>query len=100
MDPVQERPILPNPNSGPHYSILAALLQALYKMFAEYGFRLNRVLPLDGTEAMTAPLVLMTYTTATRPTAASWTGGTIYVSDGAAGQKFQGSDGTAWVFLG
>lgn len=41
------------------------------------------------------------YTTATRPVASSVGAGTlIYVSDGAAGAKFQGSDGTNWVNLG
>jgi hypothetical protein len=43
---------------------------------------------------------LQSFTTAGRPTASSYTGGLIYVSDGAAGSKFQGSDGTSWVSLG
>lgn len=46
------------------------------------------------------PIKPATYTTATRPAAASHTGSIIYVSDGAAGSKFQGSDGSAWVSLG
>lgn len=42
-----------------------------------------------------------TFTTATKPTAASvGAGGIIFVSDGAAGAKFQGSDGTNWLNLG
>lgn len=42
-----------------------------------------------------------TFTTATKPTAAAiGAGGIIFVSDGAAGAKFQGSDGTNWLNLG
>ncbi len=40
------------------------------------------------------------YTVATRPAAASYTGGLIYVSDGGAGAVVQASNGTAWVNLG
>lgn len=43
---------------------------------------------------------LQTFTTATKPTAANWTGSIIYVSDGGAGAVFQGSNGAAWVNLG
>ena len=62
--------------------------------FRDVGFRLNRCLPKDGSEGLTA------YTTATRPAASAAPGAIIYVSDGAAGAKFQGSDGTNWVNLG
>ena len=42
-----------------------------------------------------------TFTTATRPAATSKNAGTIiFVSDGAAGSKFQGSDGSSWLGLG
>ena len=40
------------------------------------------------------------YTTAGRPAASSMPRGLIFVSDAAAGSKFQGSDGTNWVALG
>lgn len=47
------------------------------------------------------PVTFQTYTVATRPAAADVTQGTvIHVSDGAAGAKFQGSSGGAWVNLG
>lgn len=75
-----------------HDSVSLILRETLY--------RLNRVLPKDGSEPMEDPLVLMTFTIATRPAASTWTGGTIFVSDGAVGSKFQGSDGTSWVGLG
>lgn len=64
------------------------------------GRRLNGVLPKDGSEAMTQPLVLATFTTATKPAAADWAGGVIYVSDGGAGNIIQASNGTSWVSLG
>lgn len=60
----------------------------------------TKVVSTDGTQGMTAPFRLATFTVATRPTAASWTGAIIYVSDGGAGAVFQGSNGAAWVNLG
>lgn len=42
---------------------------------------------------------LDTYTVATRPTNAR-PGKQVFVSDGAAGAKFQGWDGSTWVNLG
>jgi hypothetical protein len=62
--------------------------------------RADGSLPKDGTEAVTAPMTLATYTVATRPTASSYEGSIIYVSDGGAGAVFQGSDGSSWVNLG
>lgn len=100
MDPVTEKVLIPPAAPGPHASDLEVLAKILLAEFFDHGFRLNRVLPKDGTEAMTAPLVLAEYTVATLPTASDWEGGVIYVSDGAAGQKFRGSDGTSWVNLG
>lgn len=98
-----ERPLLPRPPLGvprPLAGFLGALLKHLSRAFTETNTRANASLPQDGLEAMRAPLVLRAYTTATRPTASDWAGGAIYVSDGAAGSKFQGSDGSAWVSLG
>lgn len=86
--------------NGPHRGYLQSLLEALRQHFVRLASRANGTLPKDGTEAMTAPLTLMTYTVATLPTAASYPGAIIYVSDGAAGAKFRGSDGSAWVNLG
>lgn len=40
------------------------------------------------------------FTTATIPAPGDWKGRIIFVSDGAAGAKFQASTGTAWVNLG
>lgn len=80
--------------NGPHTRFLGALLQALQLIFVRLAARLNNCYPKDGTEGLTA------YTVATRPAATSAPGAIIYVSDGAAGAKFQGSDGTNWVNLG
>ena len=40
------------------------------------------------------------YTAATLPAASTVTGLIVYVSDGAVGSKFQGSNGVGWVSLG
>lgn len=72
------------------------LLTRLFPLVA----RSNNSLQKDGSEAMAAPIVLATYTTATLPTASSWTGGLVYVSDAAAGSKLQYSDGSSWIAAG
>ena len=64
------------------------------------GWRINRCIPKDGSERMTNPLPLAVYTTATRPDPTLWIGSVILVSDAVGPNKFQGSDGTAWVALG
>lgn len=48
----------------------------------------------------TQPVGLGQVTLATLPDPAKYTGHVIYVADGAAGSRFLGSDGTAWVSLG
>ncbi len=98
MKAVEEHPILPS--GGTLEASFNALLKELLRLFSISGYRLNRVLPKDGTEAMAAPLELMTYTVATLPTASDWAGAVIYVSDGGSGAVFRGSNGTAWVNLG
>ncbi len=107
MDPVEPATLPLAVERGPHEGSLSALLQTLTTVFFRITHRLNAVLPKDGTEAMDAqlnfstfPVKPPTYTVATRPTASSWTGGVIYVSDGGAGAVFQGSNGSAWVNLG
>lgn len=74
----------------------AVLIEAIQ----QHGQRLNDSIHKDGGIAMVNPLVLGPFLNASLPTAANWTGGIIYVSDGAAGTKFRGSDGVAWVNLG
>lgn len=43
---------------------------------------------------------ILTYTIATLPTPAPTATVIVYVSDGAAGQKYRGWNGTLWVNLG
>jgi hypothetical protein len=92
MQKVEASPILPFDQE--------AFWQEMNRLLPDYGSRLNAMLAGDGSEAMTGPLKLMSYTTAGRPAASSATGGIIFVSDAAAGSKFQGSDGVGWVSLG
>jgi len=98
---LEATPILPTRiERGPHEGYLSALLRSLSELLGRVIERLNGVAPKDGSEAFTGPLPLMEYTVATRPTASSYEGTLIYVSDGGAGAVFQGSDGTSWVNLG
>ncbi len=100
---VPERPIFPSsvPSSPVRLAeTVRAILGQLTTMLAETNFRLNRSLPTDGDEAMENPLPLQILTVATLPPAANWTGALVFVSDGAAGAKFRGSDGTTWLSLG
>jgi len=69
-----------------------SLVAELQRVFQAYGYRLNRMMPQDGSEGF------VSYTLATRPVGR--TGAIIFVSDAAAGSKFQGWDGSAWVPLG
>lgn len=103
MRPVSERPLLPQAIPGNIPGLVAytsGLGKQLLNVFQEYGFRINRTLPKDGSEVMTGPMPLASYTTATRPTASDHEGAVIYVSDASSGANFQGSDGTNWVSLG
>lgn len=103
MNPVNDRPFLPQAVPPDFHGLLRTfgeLVRQLLAVFSEYGFRINHSLPKDGSERMDAPLPLKTYLTAARPDPADWPGAVIYVSDASAGQKFQGSDGSAWVPLG
>ena len=97
---VNQVPNVPALPKAPQDQFLQVLVRTLVTVLAEISFRLNQSLQKDGSEAMTAPLVLDTFTVATRPTASDWTGGVIFVSDAAGGSKFQGSDGSSWVSLG
>ena len=83
MDPVAQ-PVQPIGIEGnrPQAEFLRALLRNLQAFWSKELHRLNRVLPKDGTEAMTGPLELKTYTVATLPTASDFGGSAIYVSDG------------------
>lgn len=101
--PVPETLGLPGPPRSSDIAVTTwagNMIRVLSGIFAEGNIRLNRVLPKDGTERMTAALPLLSVTVATLPTASENTGNIIFVSDGGAGAVFRGSDGTTWVSLG
>lgn len=75
---------------------IRSLIGSLYAHFIAVGFRLNRVLAMDGTETMTAPLPLKSYTVVGVPAAADYEGAIIYVSNEAGGKTIAFSDGTNW----
>lgn len=94
---------LPQPNAHSVEAIFRTMVgwaNTLVQQLLPYGVRINLCLPKDGSEAMTGPLPLVTYTTATKPSAVGRGGQIIYVSDGGAGNVYQGSNGTSWVSLG
>lgn len=87
---IEKTPGLPiNPGSGPHQVFLAALVTQLQSLLVRIIDRTNGVYP-----------GIYTDTPDTKPVAADFEGTIIYVSDGGAGAKFRGSDGSAWVNLG
>ena len=104
MRSVQERPGFVGPMGAMELVAWgAALVAVLLEWASSVGYRLNGSFPMDGTERMKAPLPLSTYTltpdTRPDPTDSKYAGTVIYVSDAAAGAKFQGCDGAAWINL-
>jgi hypothetical protein len=100
---VDTEPSIPAPlNADPRFLLpyIIALGQRLSTLFLSFAARLNLALPKDGSEAMEGPLALVAYTEATKPDASAHSGAVIYVSDGASGAKFQGSNGSSWIGLG
>lgn len=100
---VPETPGLPSPPRGLPLAVVTwagDLIRVLSGVLAESNIRLNRVLPKDGTEPMTAELPLKVFTEATKPSASSLAGAIIFVSDADPGSIFQGSNGTIWVNIG
>jgi hypothetical protein len=68
----------------------------------EIGYRVNRLMPLDGSERPVNPLPLPVYSTATIPPATAWPGCLVGVNDapgGPGGGRIQYSDGTSWISL-
>lgn len=60
------------------------------------ALRANVGLPDDGSKAMTAPLLLASYTVLTLPDATLWEGGLIYVSNETGGKTIAFSDSVNW----
>lgn len=97
---VNQSPALPRFTGARDIGIMAdfmeSLVTAVYQEFVNHAQRLNLAIVNDGTEPMTAPLVLASYTVAGVPAAASYTGGMIYVSNETGGAVPAFSDGTNW----
>lgn len=101
MNKATESPALPNPPARHgRDGFEHALVASIARLFMEVGYRVNRVLPVDGSEPMSGPLRLAEYTVATRPAASAHPWSVIAVTDGGAGAEFQASNGTAWVNIG
>jgi hypothetical protein len=70
----------------------------VYSGIAQDNVKINSGTASLQSLTMTGPLALATYTVATVPTAASYTGDLIYVSNGAAGNPVVAfSNGTNWL---
>ena len=79
--------LLPIPDKG-DLSSLRVMVVELSRAFAEYGQRLNAMLPADGSEGFTE------YTVSTLPTGVG--GALIPVTDEVGGYTFAFYDGTNW----
>lgn len=76
--------------------VVQALMRTLATELTNHARRLNLALTKDGTEVMTGPLMLLSSTVVGVPTAATYEGGLIYVSNEAGGKTVAFSDGTNW----
>lgn len=93
---VEERPFLPQAVPRTFHGVVRfteELIRQLVNIFGQYGFRLNAVLPKDGSEVMTKPLPLRQYADADLPDPTEWEGAAVYGTDA---QVILYSDGTAW----
>lgn len=75
----------------------ADLTRSLFLVLSELAYRVNRLLPADGSERMTAPMPLVRHTVASLPSASIHEGDVIYVSDETGGATLAFSDGTNWL---
>jgi len=99
MRPVTERPILVTLARADVRGLIDfafALPTRLLTLLTDIGFRLNRMMPKDGSEAMTKPLPLLNLAKADLPSAALWAGGIVAVNNEAGGFTLAFSDGTSW----
>jgi hypothetical protein len=93
MQKVNEGPPLVSAANDPRSWINHAFV-TLNPLLSMIGRRLNRVLPLDGSETMTGPLPLAQYTTAGLPAASSATGSVVFDTTVGA---FKYSNGSSWI---
>lgn len=76
--------------------IIGQMLRSIFLELKDHATRLNNALIKDGSEGMTAPIRLASFTVAGVPTASLWTGAMIYVSNETGGAVPAFSDGTNW----
>ncbi len=103
VQPVGERPGFPSPPRGLPLGVTGwagDMVKVLTGIITETNSRLNKMLPKDGTEVMTAALPLQEVLVADLPAASANEGRILYVSDGGSGAVFRGSNGSSWVNLG
>lgn len=100
MAKVAPTPTISKPFSLASFAAVTLYLNTLVRdVIGELGLhadRLNRSVQTDGTETMSKPLILKSYTVAGVPAASAWTSGLIYVSDETGGATLAFSDGTNW----
>jgi len=100
MQSVPDTPEFVNPpSSGDSQALFqhaASLTRMLYATLTAFGFRLNRVLPKDGSESMSGPLGLTGFTVATLPPASAHLNSVVAVVDEVGGHTIAFSDGTNW----
>lgn len=75
---------------------LGNLVRMVFNEFRAHALRLNKAVQLDGSEAMSGPLMVASYTVSTLPTASDYPQGVIYVSDETGGATLAFSDATNW----
>lgn len=88
-------PSLPNVSKN-DVAVLQQLVKAATRILIEHATRLNLAIPLDGTEAPTAPLPLWQVATADLPAAADWEGAILYDSTA---NRVKYSDGATWTAM-
>jgi hypothetical protein len=72
------------------------LIGSLIRELSAHAQRINSSIVTTGETSMTAPFVVMTFTVASLPAAATWTQGLVFVSNESGGATLAFSDGTNW----
>jgi hypothetical protein len=72
------------------------LIGALTRELVTHAQRINSSIVTTGETSMNAPFVVMTFTVASLPPAATWKQGVAFVSDETGGATLAFSDGTNW----
>lgn len=99
---VAATPVLPLPPVSPELNAITrysgALHGSLFRILAEIAARLNLAFMSDGSEPMTAPVQLASYTVAGLGSVTPTAGTLVYVSNGTGNKRLAIADGTNWRF--